>query len=288
MTIWTLWLCRICCKKRTSMKIGVRAHDYGKMEIEKLAETLHQEGYEAAQLALPKAFAGIDSYEDITLSHLERIRGAFEKYGIEIPVFGCYMDLGNPDDGIRRTAVETLKRCLSYSKEVGAKVVGTETAYPRLGKKEKVLWYPHMADSIKRCVEEACRLDVKLAIEPVYWHPLDSLEAVQDVMEQVGDEQHLRMIFDASNLLEYPDTTDQQAYWSEWLTHTGKYIEAMHIKDFCLDESGQYCPARLGEGVIQYEAISRWLHENRPDMYLLREEMNPAYAAQDIAFMRGM
>ena len=33
------------------MKIGVRAHDYGKMEIEKMAETLHREGYEAAQLA---------------------------------------------------------------------------------------------------------------------------------------------------------------------------------------------------------------------------------------------
>ena len=56
------------------MKIGVRAHDYGKMEIEKAAETLHNEGYQAAQLALPKVFAGIDSYEDITENHLERIR----------------------------------------------------------------------------------------------------------------------------------------------------------------------------------------------------------------------
>ena len=87
------------------MKIGVRAHDYGKMEIEQLAKTLHSVGYEAAQLALPKAFAGIDSYEDITLSHLDRIRNAFEKNGIEIPVFGCYMDLGNPDESVRRFAV---------------------------------------------------------------------------------------------------------------------------------------------------------------------------------------
>ena len=37
------------------MKIGVRAHDYGKMEIEDLARVLHEEGYDAAQLALPKA-----------------------------------------------------------------------------------------------------------------------------------------------------------------------------------------------------------------------------------------
>lgn len=270
------------------MKIGVRAHDYGKMEIEELAKVLHGCGYECAQLALPKAFVGIESYEDITLKHLERIREAFEKYQVEIPVFGCYMDLGNPNEDVRKHAVDTMKKCLEYSKEVGAKVVGTETAYPRLTAEEKKIWYPHMLDSIQRVVEEAQKLDVKLAIEPVYWHPLDSLEVVMDIFEQVDDKKHLRMIFDASNLLEFPETTDQDAYWTEWLKTTGKYIEAMHIKDFYHDKDGQYVPTPLGKGAINYEAISKWLHENRPDMYLLREEMNPEIAVADIAFMKNL
>ncbi|MDE7018124.1 MAG: sugar phosphate isomerase/epimerase [Lachnospiraceae bacterium] len=268
------------------MKIGVRAHDYGKMEIEEAAELLHREGYQAAQLALPKVFAGINCYEDITLSHLERIRQAFEKWEVEIPVFGCYMDLGNPDEGVRDYAVETLKKCLAYSKEVGAKVVGTETAYPHLDKEGKAKWHPYMLDGIKRVVEEAARLDVKLAIEPVYWHPLDSLEVVCCVMEAVGDEAHLRMIFDASNLLQFPDETEQDAYWKEWLGQTGKYIEAMHIKDFYFDENGKYCPVPLGKGVIQYEAIAEWLWKEQPDMYLLREEMNPQIAQAEIAYMK--
>ncbi|MCI6004868.1 MAG: sugar phosphate isomerase/epimerase family protein [Blautia sp.] len=270
------------------MKIGVRAHDYGKMEIEKLARVLKSEGYHAAQLALPKAFAGIDSYADIMPSHLERIRKAFEENEIEIPVFGCYMDLGNPDPQVRSNAVKTLKQCLAYSREIGAKMVGTETAYPRLNREEKEIWHPYMMDSIKRVMEEAVRLDVKLAIEPVYWHPLENVDVVLDVMDQIGDEEHLRMIFDASNLLEHPDTTDQKAYWSGWLEKTGRYIEAMHIKDFTLNKDGQYCPALLGEGVIQYETISEWLHENRLDMYLLREEMNPAEAQKDIDFLKKM
>ncbi|WP_251390489.1 sugar phosphate isomerase/epimerase family protein [Mediterraneibacter agrestimuris] len=270
------------------MKIGVRAHDYGKMEIEQLAETLHDVGYEAAQLALPKAFTGIESYADITPGHLERIRAAFEKHSIEIPVFGCYMDLGNPDEDVRRYAVDTMKRCLAYSKEVGAKVLGTETAYPHLTKEEKKQWYPYMVDSIKRVVDEAVRLDVKLAVEPVFWHPLESVEAVLDVMGQVKDEAHLRMIFDASNLLEYPDTTDQREYWTEWLSAAGKYIEAMHIKDFYFDQDRKYCPTPLGKGAIDYRAISEWLHVNRPDMYLLREEMNPETAQADITFLRNL
>ena len=268
------------------MKIGVRAHDYGKMEIEKMAETLHREGYAAAQLALPKVFTGIDSYEDITGKHLERIRKAFEEWNVEIPVFGCYMDLGNPDEEVRRYAVKTLKKCLAYSKEAGAKVVGTETAYPHLNKEEKARWYPFMLDSIKRVVEEAVRIDAKLAIEPVYWHPLENLEAVTDVFRKVGDREHLKLIFDASNLLQYPDTTDQETYWKEWLDTVGESVEAMHIKDFYFDENGRYCPVLLGKGVIRYEAVSAWLHEHRPDMYLLREEMNPETAGEDIDFMR--
>lgn len=270
------------------MKIGVRAHDYGKMEIEKMAETLHREGYEAAQLALPKVFTGIDRYEDITGKHLERIRKAFEEWKVEIPVFGCYMDLGNPDAEVRDYAVKTLKKCLAYSKEAGAKAVGTETAYPHLSREEKAKWYPYMLDSIKRVMEEAVRLDAVLAIEPVYWHPLENLEAVTDVLEKVGDREHLRLIFDASNLLQYPDTTDQNAYWSEWLHTIGEYVEAMHIKDFYFDENGRYCPVLLRKGVIQYEAVSKWLHANRPDMYLLREEMNPAAAGEDLDFMRKL
>lgn len=270
------------------MKIGVRAHDYGRMEIEKMAEKLHAEGYDAAQLALPKAFTEIRRYEDITPGQLERIRRAFEENKIEIPVFGCYMDLGNPDPVIRDHAVRTLKKCLSCCREIGAKMVGTETAYPHLNRQEKAQWYPYMLDSVKRVVEEAVRLDVKLAIEPVYWHPLENLEAVLDVMDKVGEPKHLRMIFDASNLLQFPDTTDQKAYWEDWLKYTGKYIEAMHIKDFYFDKNGGYCPTLLGEGVIQYEPISGWLHEHRPDMYLLREEMNPEKAQEDIQFMRKL
>lgn len=268
------------------MKIGVRAHDHGRMEIEELARFLKDEGYQAAQLVLPKVFTGIGCYEEITPAHLERIRSAFEKNEIDIPVFGCYMNLGNPDPDVRAYAVNTMKKCLAYSKVVGAKMVGTETAYPHLSQDEKQQWRPYMMDSIKAVMEEAVRLDIKLAIEPVYWHPLESIEVVLDVMEQIGDEKHLRMIFDASNLLQFPDTTDQKSYWSEWLAQTGKYIDAMHIKDFTLDPEGNYCPALLGEGVIQYETIAQWLHENRPDMYLIREEMNPAAAQRDIAFMK--
>ena len=83
------------------MKLGVRAHDYGKHEVEVLADILKKEGYEAAQIAIPRSFAGVESFEDINEDLLYRMKEAFEARNIEIAVLSCYQDLGNPDDEIR-------------------------------------------------------------------------------------------------------------------------------------------------------------------------------------------
>lgn len=270
------------------MKVGVRAHDFGKRDIEEMAEILHDEEYEAAQLALPKAFLGIDRYEDITPKLLQRIRTAFERQAVEIPVFGCYMDLGNPDPEVRAYAVKTLKQCLTWGKELGALVVGTETAYPRLNDSERKLWKPYMLDSIRRVLEEAQRVDMKLAIEPVWWHPLEDLETTLEVIRRADDAGHLRLIFDASNLLKDPAKTDQAALWSTWLDAVGDYVDVMHIKDFTLDRRGGYQPEALGDGVMEYDAVSRWLRRQDREIYLLREEMNLLFAKEDLEFMRNL
>ncbi len=270
------------------MKIGVRAHDYGKQEIEHLAKTLHDCGYECTQLAVTRAIVGIESYEDVKSEHLVRIREAFEKYHVEIPVFSCYMDLGNPKEDIRRYAVDTLKKCLVYGKEVGAKVVGTETSYSWLDAEQKKIWYPFMLDSLKEVIEEAARVDMRLALETVHVHPLDSLEAVLDVFGKINDEKYLRIILDASNVLKASYSDQQETFWEEWLEAVGKYIEAVHMKDMYFNEKGQNVYTALGQGVIRYDIIAKWLHANKPDMYLLREEMKPETAEADIAFMKRL
>ena len=270
------------------MKIGVRAHDFGRREIGEMAGLLHDEEYEAAQLALPKAFMGIESYDDITPEKLEQIRTSFEKQNIDIAVFGCYMDLGNPDEEVRSYAVDTLKKSMTWAKELGAHVVGTETAYPRLNWELRQQWKPFMMESILRVVEEAVRVDMPLAIEPVWWHPLENLETTMEVLEKVGDAAHLRIIFDASNLLKHPEKTFQGAYWTQWLEAVGDFVDVMHIKDFSLDGRKIYQPEALGAGVMDYTAISRWLEKQKREIYLLREEMNLLFAKEDIAFMRSL
>lgn len=268
------------------MLVAARTHDYGKQPIDGLASLLRSESIEAAQLVLPKAFTEINSYDEVTLELIERIKESFEKEKIRIQILGCYMDLGNPDDEVRKTAVETFKKCLAWNKVLGASIVGTETAYPRLSAEEKKIWHPYMIDSVARLVDEAEKLEVDLAVEPVYWHPLENLEKTEELFERMGSSR-LKMIFDPANVLEFPEI-DQSAYWKEWLLELGDKIEAIHMKDFVEGPNREYCPVCLGEGVIDYTEIVRWMKANKPDIVVVREELNPETAQRDIRYMRNL
>ena len=110
-------------------RIGCRAHDYGKLPAVALAATLRAKGYNAAQLAMPRAIAGIEDFAHITDKQLAEIRTAFAAQDVEISVLSCYQDLSAPDADARRTAVDAVKRTLGYAKMLGAKMVGSETAW---------------------------------------------------------------------------------------------------------------------------------------------------------------
>lgn len=268
------------------MLAASRTHDFGKQPLKELAPLLKRKGVEAAQLVLPKGFMEIHSYEDVTPEVLDIIKNSFAQNQIKVHILGCYMDLGNPDWQIRKNAVETFKKCLAYGKILGAEIVGTETAYPRLTKAEKKIWYPCMMDSIRLLVEEAERVGQNMALEPVYSHPLEDLETTVGVFEEMESER-LKMIFDPVNVLEFPDI-DQGAYWKEWLQALGGKIEAIHMKDFVEGPGGEYRPVDLGEGVVDYTEIVRWMKKNKPDIVIVREEMRPESAEKDLKYIKSL
>ena len=68
------------------MKYGCRAHDYGCFTAQELARTLADQGYNAAQLAMPKAIRGIADMNGISPEQLEEIRTAFAEADVEITV----------------------------------------------------------------------------------------------------------------------------------------------------------------------------------------------------------
>ncbi len=276
---------------QTMIKIGCRAHDYGKLPPADLAAVLHGKGYTGAQLAMPRGIAGIESFEQISPERLKTIREAFDAAGIEITVLSCYQDLTAPDADARRAAVENVKRTLGYAKILGAKMVGSETAWGAISEEEKAVRRPLMLDSIARITEEAARLDAVFAVESVDVHPLCTPELLRQVLDTAADKEHCKVIFDPVNLFTAQDGRDkaaQAAHWQAWLDVIGDQIGAIHVKDCCIEPDGTKTLTALGVGNMDYTTLTAWLAAHAPETPLIRDEVILREDEADIAYLKKM
>ena len=255
-------------------RIGCRAHDYGKLPAAELAAVLHAKGYTGAQLAMPRGIAGIADFAHITGEQLAEIRTAFAAQDVEISVLSCYQDLSAPDADARRAAVDAVKRTLGYAKVLGAKMVGSETA-----------WGPCTDE------EKAARLDAVFAVESVDVHPLCTPELLREVLDAAADEAHCRVIFDPVNLFCAKDGQDrayQAAHWSRWLEVIGDQLGAVHVKDCRIEADGSKTLLPLGEGDMDYTAIRAFLAACAPAAPLIRDEVILTADTADLHYLKAM
>lgn len=273
------------------IRIGCRAHDYGKHAPTKLAHILHTAGYTGAQLAMPRAIEGIEDFTSVTDEQLSAISQAFDAEDVEITVLSCYMDLSAPDEAARLAGVENVKRCLRYAKQVGARMVGSETSWANLSDEEKALRRPLMMDSLQRIAEEAVRLDAVFGVEPVAIHPLCSPEILAEVLQTVDAPKNIKVIFDPVNLFTAKDARDaafQAEHWQRWLAAIGGQLGAMHCKDCTMAPDGTKTLVGLGQGQMNYAPILDWLARHAPDTPLIRDEVILEYAPADIKILHQM
>lgn len=273
------------------IRIGCRAHDYGKHTPSQLAHILHETGYTGAQLAMPRAIEGIEEFSAVTDAQLAAIAQGFADEDVQITVLSCYMDLSAPDEATRLAGVENVKRCLRYAKQVGAKMVGSETSYSNLSDEEKALRRPLMMDSLQRIAEEAVQQDAVFAVEPVAVHPLCRPEILAELLQKVDAPQNIKVIFDPVNLFAAQDAQDaayQAEHWKIWLTVIGPQLGAMHCKDCRIEPDGTKTLVGLRQGQMNYEPIINWLAAHAPETALIRDEVLLEHAPNDVKILHEM
>jgi len=267
------------------MKIGVRAHDFGRHTAASLSRIIRDSGFEAVQLAIPKAIEGIAAFSEISDHLLEEVREIFTQNQLEIAVMGCYIEPSLPDKADRLAQVDTFKLGLSHAARLGVKIVGTETTGFDIDaatvEREKA--YQLLKDSVLRMAEEAEKQGVCIGIEPVAEHVLNTPELAARLFHEVGSDK-LRIIFDPVNLI-LPRTIHKQAkIYNDLFQDLGDKIEILHMKD--VDTSGDkkaWC--NIGQGQIDYGMIFGWLHSHKPHIPLLREDAKMDSYKADIEAM---
>lgn len=270
------------------MKIGLRAHDYGKQPLEDLFRSISEDGFHGIQLAIPKAIEGVSGLEQVDEVLLGEIKAACKKYDMELPVFGCYKELGHRDAVERQKHVDQFLMGMDFAKTLGAHCIGSETTnFPLDGSEEdRREAFEGLVDSVKQIVKKGEEIGLDVAIEPVARHTLNTPELTKELIERVSSDR-LKIILDPVNLLTAKNVADQDALWDRCFECFGDCIVALHMKGTKLNEEGELEKTTIQECVADFKKVIDWLKVNRPEITALREEIKKEDAKKDWEYMNS-
>ncbi len=267
------------------MKFGVRVHDFGRDDAKILAKKVREFGFESIHLAVKKALPGISGNIDVKEKDIEYIKEVFS--GIEISVLGSYIDFTTDDDEIWQNHKIEFIAAMRISKPLSALYVGSESSYGNIGMEDKVRLFPKLIERLDDILNEADKYDVYVAMEPVAAHTLYCSEWTGKMIGKLGRER-LKIIFDPLNMLTRERVDSQESLWKECIDAFGKETEVIHLKDGVFPDKGRHVPCKLGDGVMRYEIIAKWIKKEKSDITIIREEARYEYAKEDLVFMKRL
>ena len=269
--------------------IGARGHDFGRHTPDELFASIGKAGFACTQLAYTKAIEGVKSYADVTPELVEATRAAATAAGVSIAVNGTYVELSYADEDKRRAEVAKVLSQIPVAKALYAGCMGSETTnmakQPGVTRKEaQEALLRSLGEILPVCEEQG----VLFAVECVYYHAMNTPEAVKMVLDTIASP-NLRVLCDFANYVGPEDASldAQRRIWDKVGSWYGDKITAVHFKGQNFRPDGTLYSTSLEDSCVDYAGGFAMLKQMPQVAFpVLREEAVPARAASDIAFMR--
>lgn len=271
------------------IRIGVRAHDFGRLPADELAAKIADKGLTCVQLAVGKAIAGVDIRNGSLNPGLAWTIGkAFEKRGVQIAVLGCYINPIHPDAQTRRQLVALFKEHLRYARDFGCSIVGLETGsvngdYSPHPDNSSDRAFDHMLATFGLLVSEAEKLGMIVGIEGVTSHVVSTPTKMRIVLDNIKSN-NLQVIFDPVNFIDGRNYLQQESIMQQSFELFGNRIAIIHAKDFAIEDD-RYKQVRTGKGSLNYDLLMKWLKEHKPGISILLEESTPETVGDCIRYI---
>jgi sugar phosphate isomerase/epimerase len=274
------------------IQIGLRAHDYGRLAPEILADTLAAFNPDSVQLALAKAFPEAPLPGGLSPGYARRIRRVFEARRISIAVLGCYINPVHPDPEAREKMLRSFEEHLRFAGDFGCALVGTETGslnpdcsyHPGTEKPET---FDLLCESLERLVKTAEKCGSIVAVEAVAdQHTISSVEKMRALLGRLASPA-LKVIYDPVNLIPQAGLCEpQEQFFLRAFEAFGDHIAALHLKDFRFEGGRKKGDLPAGTGILEWKTLLGLTLRKKPGVDLLLENSVPATAMGTIAFIR--
>jgi sugar phosphate isomerase/epimerase len=266
--------------------LGGRAHDFGKLPVEKLAVKASKQGYSYIQLALAKAVEGIDtSLGKLSPGFGNYIRDTFKKENVNIAVLGCYINPIHPDVEERRKHLERFKEHIRFARDFGCSIIGTETGSLKISglpdyDNESEEAFETLIESLRELTLEAEKFGVIVGIEGGKNEVVTTPQRMRRVLDLIPSN-NLQVIYDPTNYLSADNWKEQDQIIKEAFELFGDRMVAFHSKDFVV-ENDKISIVPAGTGNLNYELILKLLKEKKPLIYFLIEDIKEMYMEESM------
>jgi L-ribulose-5-phosphate 3-epimerase len=257
------------------MRIGVRAHDFGKLPADELAKRIAAKGLASVQLNVGASIAGFDLRPGCLSPGLaDHVGRAFDRAGVRIAVLSCYVNPIHPDPAVHAGNLAQFKELVRYARDFRCGIVALESGslnadYSPHPDNHTDRAFKQTVTSLAELVREAEKFGVIVGIEGVTSHVLGTPELMRRALDEVGS-QNLQVIYDPVNLITSENWQDQRGVIEKVFELYGDRIVIIHAKDF-VAEGGGIKPVHCGRGILDYPLILGLLKRRKPYIDVLLE-----------------
>ncbi|MDL4840286.1 sugar phosphate isomerase/epimerase family protein [Aquibacillus rhizosphaerae] len=271
------------------LNLGIRAHDIDLHEPESIAKEVSKKGLSSVQLALGKSFKDFKTASGcLSTGYANHIRDEFKNQGVNIAILGCYINMIHPEKQARKNLLTRFKEHIRFARDFGCTIVGSETGnvYAKMGYTEDNFHekpFLEVVDSVRELVKEAEKFGVIVGIEGGINHPVHTPELMKRLLDTI-ESNNLQVIFDPANFISMDNYKEQEKVVEQAFHLFGDRIVAIHAKDFVIEDNWiKMVP--VGEGLLNYDFIFKWLKQNKPFIHILLENTKEPYIDDSITYL---
>lgn len=266
------------------MKIGVRAHDIGKLAVTDLADAVKAFGFDGVQLVFQKALG--KQIDDVDLKEVKDI------FGDSIMMLGAYFNMTHPDKGVIEAGVINFKKHLEISRSLDVKYVGTETG-SLMGSPWGYVPENHSEESFIKVVKVVSELVnyakdhlAYVAIEGAYAHTIYSPGRLRQLLDVIGSDR-LKVTIDLYNFLNIDNHVHHMDIFKQALELLKDDIVIFHLKDYIVKDE-TLVQVGLGKGLMKYDEIIPLMISSNPNAYLIFEGVKHEDMKDSLLFIKKL